>query len=121
MLASVCSGRQGDSGPSCSTAGSARAGPSESTSEAIKSAIRRHCGQSGSNRLGIIAPLVTPDLGVFPGNCRLLPLAEAANLATNPNAAQIVQHFIYKPKPTELLLKPQPEKPKPNKPSKHDD
>jgi hypothetical protein len=50
-----------------------------------------------------------------------LPLAEAGNLATNPNAAQVVQQFIYKPKPTELLLKPQPEKPKPNKPSKHDD
>ena len=32
--------------------------------------------------------------------------------------AQIVQHFIYKPKPTELLLKPQAEKPKPNKPVK---
>jgi hypothetical protein len=27
-------------------------------------------------------------------------------------------HFIYKPKPTELLLKPQAEKPKPNKPVK---
>jgi hypothetical protein len=39
----------------------------------------------------------------------------------NPNAAQIVRHFIHKPKPTELLLKPLPEKPKPNKLSKHND
>jgi hypothetical protein len=46
-----------------------------------------------------------------------LPQAEAGNLATNPNAAQIVQQFVYKPKPTELLLKLQ-EKPKPNKPAK---
>jgi hypothetical protein len=57
-------------------------------------------------------------LGVFPGTVALLPQADAGNLATDPNAAQIVQHFIYKPKPTELLLKPQAEKPKPNKPAK---
>jgi hypothetical protein len=55
----------------------------------------------------------------FLGNVAFLPLAEAGNLATNPNAAQIVQQFIYKPKPTELLLKPQAEKPKPNKPDKN--
>ena len=54
----------------------------------------------------------------FLGTVAFLPQAEAGNLATNPNAAQIVQHFIYKPKPTELLLKPQAEKPKPNKPAK---
>ena len=45
------------------------------------------------------------------------PQADAGNLATNPNAAQIVRQFVYKPKPTELVLKPQ-EKPKPNKPAK---
>ena len=45
-------------------------------------------------------------------------VSEAGNLATNPNAAQIVQHFIYKPKPTELLLKPQGEQTKPKKPAK---
>ena len=49
----------------------------------------------------------------FLGTVAFLPQAEAGNLA-----AQIVQHFIYKPKPTELLLKPQAEKPKPNKPAK---
>lgn len=53
----------------------------------------------------------------FLGTVAFLPQAEAGNLATNPNAAQIVQQFVYKPKPTELLLKPQ-EKPKPNKPAK---
>ena len=47
-----------------------------------------------------------------------MPQVQAGNLATNSNALQIVQQFIYKPKPTELLLKPQPEKPKPNKPGK---
>ncbi len=54
----------------------------------------------------------------FLGTVAFLPQTEAGNLATNPNAAQIVQHFIYKPKPTELVLKPQAEKPKPNKPVK---
>ena len=54
----------------------------------------------------------------FLGTVALLPPADASNLASNPNAAQIVQQFIYKPKPTELLLKPQAEKPKPKKPAK---
>jgi len=52
------------------------------------------------------------------GTVAFLPQVQAGNLATNSNALQIVQQFIYKPKPTELLLKPQPEKPKPNKPGK---
>jgi hypothetical protein len=51
----------------------------------------------------------------FSGTDAVLPLAEAGNLATNPNAAQIVRQFVYKPKPTELLLPPQP---KPKKPAK---
>ena len=51
------------------------------------------------------------------GTVAFWPQADAGNLATNPNAPQIVRQFVYKPKPTELVLKPQ-EKPKPNKPAK---
>jgi hypothetical protein len=65
------------------------------------------------HRLRVGVPPVPIEIGLG----RKLPQAEAGNLATNPNAAQIVQQFVYKRKPTELLLKPQ-EKPKPNKPAK---
>jgi hypothetical protein len=36
----------------------------------------------------------------------LLPRAESRDLATDPNAVQKIQQFIYKPAPGELLLKP---------------
>jgi hypothetical protein len=53
------------------------------------------------------------------GIVAFLPQVQASNLATNPNALQIVQQFIYKPKPSELLLKPQAEENiKPEKPGK---
>lgn len=38
-----------------------------------------------------------------------LPLVEARDLATDPNALQKIQQFIYKPAPGELLLKPKGE------------
>ena len=41
-----------------------------------------------------------------------LPGADARDLATDPNALQKIQQFIYKPAPSELLLKPQVKKPK---------
>lgn len=53
------------------------------------------------------------------GTVAFLPQVHASNLATNPNALQIVQQFIYKPKPSELLLKPKGEENnKPEKPGK---
>lgn len=47
-----------------------------------------------------------------------LPQAGARDLANDPNLAQRVQQFTYKPAPGELLLKP---KPKHKKPAKNDD
>jgi hypothetical protein len=44
-----------------------------------------------------------------------LPQALARNLASDPNAVQKIEQFIYKPKPDELLLKPAA---KPKKPAK---
>jgi len=44
-----------------------------------------------------------------------LPRAEARDLATDPNAVQKIQQFIYKPAPSELLLKLQGETGKPSK------
>jgi hypothetical protein len=52
------------------------------------------------------------------GAVAFLPQAEARDLANDPNLAQRVQQFTYKPAPGELLLKP---KPKHKKPAKNDD
>jgi hypothetical protein len=41
-----------------------------------------------------------------------LPQAKAGNRGVDPNALQKIQHFIYKPKPTDLLLPPKQAKPK---------
>ena len=62
--------------------------------------------------------LATCTLAFLLGTVAFLSPAQAGNLANNPNALQIVQQFIYKPKPTELLLKPQGEKTKPKKPAR---
>ena len=44
-----------------------------------------------------------------------LPQAGARDLASDPNLAQRVQQFTYKPAPSELLLKPKPKHKKPAK------
>jgi len=49
------------------------------------------------------------------GTVAFLPRAEARDLATDPNALQKIQQFIYKPAPSELLLKPKGEIGKPSK------
>lgn len=50
--------------------------------------------------------LVTGALIFLQGTVAFLPRAEARDLATDPNAVQKIQQFIYKPTPGELLLKP---------------
>lgn len=50
--------------------------------------------------------LVTGALIFLLGTVAFLPRAEARDLATDPNAVQKIQQFIYKPAPGELLLKP---------------
>ena len=40
------------------------------------------------------------------GTVAFLPQATARDLTSDPNLAQRVQEFIYKPAPGELLLKP---------------
>jgi hypothetical protein len=36
-----------------------------------------------------------------------LPQVSAGTLATDPNALQKIKEFIYKPKPDDLVIKPQ--------------
>jgi hypothetical protein len=49
------------------------------------------------------------------GTVAFLPQAGARNLAGDPNLAQRVQQFTYKPAPGELLLKPKAKHKKPAK------
>ncbi len=49
------------------------------------------------------------------GAVAFLPQAVARNLASDPNLAQRVQQFTYKPAPGELLLKPKAKHKKPAK------
>jgi len=59
--------------------------------------------------------LATGALIFILGTVAFLPRAEARDLATDPNALQKIQQFIYKPAPSELLLKPKGEIGKPSK------
>jgi hypothetical protein len=49
------------------------------------------------------------------GTVAFLPQAGARDLASDPNLAQRVQQFTYKPAPGELLLKPKAKHKKPAK------
>ena len=49
------------------------------------------------------------------GTVAFLPQAGARDLASDPNLAQRVQEFTYKPAPGELLLKPKAKHKKPAK------
>ncbi len=49
------------------------------------------------------------------GTVAVLPPAGARNLASDPNLAQRVQQFTYKPAPGDLLLKPKARHKKPAK------
>jgi hypothetical protein len=49
------------------------------------------------------------------GTVAFLPQAGARDLASDPNLAQRVQQFTYKPAPGDLLLKPKPKHKKPAK------
>lgn len=49
------------------------------------------------------------------GTVAYLPQAGARDLANDPNLAQRVQQFTYKPAPAELLLKPKAKHKKPAK------
>jgi hypothetical protein len=49
------------------------------------------------------------------GAVAFLPQAGARDLASDPNLAQRVQQFTYKPAPGELLLKPKAKHKKPAK------
>lgn len=53
------------------------------------------------------------------GAVAFLPQGEARGLTNDPNALQKIQEFIYKPKPNELLLKPQGQTTKSKKPAKN--
>jgi hypothetical protein len=44
---------------------------------------------------------------LHPGPECLLPQVSAGTLATDPNALQKIKEFIYKPKPDDLVIKPQ--------------
>ncbi len=52
------------------------------------------------------------------GTVAFLPQVSAGSLATDPNALQKIQGFIYKPKPNDLVVKPQGQTTKPKKPPK---
>jgi hypothetical protein len=41
------------------------------------------------------------------GTVAFLPQVSAGTLATDPNALQKIKEFIYKPKPDDLVIKPQ--------------
>lgn len=53
------------------------------------------------------------------GTVAFLPQVSAGTLATDPNALQKIQEFIYKPKPNDLIIKPQGQPTKPKKPVKN--
>jgi hypothetical protein len=71
--------------------------------------------RSGCNLKFQVPALVAGALVFLLAAVAFLPQAGARNLAGDPNLAQRVQQFTYKPAPGELLLKPKAKHKKPAK------
>ena len=71
--------------------------------------------RSGCNLKFHVSALVAGAIVFLLGTVAYLPQTGARDLASDPNLAQRVQQFIYKPAPGDLVLKPKAKKKKSDK------